>query len=192
MQDLEVIGWTGKDLSQRIETIKSSGATAVVIRIQKTELHVIEAEMTAETSEMELYRELAKQGASSKDLRTVTKAAKEIKTAWALNRAMKMCPTLLDTMAGEYRRAVLKADANKEQREEFLEWVQNPEDERCREKLEKAIKRMTFLKDAEPAIFTAKGLTSDQRLSLLRAMDNADIISKSEQAYVQINFMCGC
>ena len=47
VQDLEVIGWTGKNLRQQIETIKSSGAGAVMIKIQKTEIHFIQAEMTA-------------------------------------------------------------------------------------------------------------------------------------------------
>ena len=95
-------------------------------------------------------------------------------------------------MAGEYRRAVLKAEANKEQREEFLEWLKKPEDTDCRRKLEEAIQKTTLLKEEEPAIFHAKGLTSDQRFHLLRAMDNADIIAKSEQSYVQMSYMCGC
>ena len=73
-----------------------------------------------------------------------------------------------------------------------MEWVKNPEDDRCREKLEQAIRKTSFLKEAEPAILHAKGLTGDQRLRLLRAMDNADIIAKSEQAYVQMSFVCGC
>ena len=108
VQDLEVIGWTGKDLMQQIETIKSSGATVVMIKIRKTEMHFIQAEMTAETNESELFLKLVKQGASDKELRAVTKAARELKTAWALNRAMMLCPTLLDTMAGEYRKGAAR------------------------------------------------------------------------------------
>ena len=65
LRNLEVIGWTGKDVLQQIETIKSSGAKAVTIRIKRTEVQFLQADMTAETDERELYLELAKQGASN-------------------------------------------------------------------------------------------------------------------------------
>lgn len=52
--------------------------------------------------------------------------------------------------------------------------------------------KVTQVKGEEQVIFTAKGLSNDQKYRLLRAMDNADIIAKSEISYVQASYMCGC
>ena len=52
--------------------------------------------------------------------------------------------------------------------------------------------KVAQIQGEEQAIFTAKGLSNDQKYRLLRAMDNADIITKSEVSYIQMLFMCGC
>ena len=79
---------------KKIEVIKSNGATGVIIKINRTEVECLQASLSAETSLDELYIDLAKQGATSKELKKVSKATREVKTAWMLNRAVGHCPAL--------------------------------------------------------------------------------------------------
>lgn len=126
-QNLELVGWTGKDILQKIQVIKSNGATAVMIKKNRTEVECLQAEFSAETDEKKLYIDLVQQGATKKELKEVSKAAMELKTAWTLNRTAAQCPVLLERLAGGYRKAVQNAKAQTEQREQFLEWLKSPD-----------------------------------------------------------------
>ena len=78
VRDLELVGWIGKDVLQKIEVIKSSGKTAAMIKINRTKVDFLQAELTEDTSEDIFYVDFAKQGATRKELKEVARAAREL------------------------------------------------------------------------------------------------------------------
>ena len=78
VQNLEVLGWTGTDVKRKIEVLKSNGAEAVTVKLSRTGIEFLRTEVSADTDLEALSLDLAKKGATRKEIKEIAKAAMEL------------------------------------------------------------------------------------------------------------------